>query len=106
MKSNEEARGRKDVSTETKNLVTQNRKDEMLDTEESMHVLTNLNESNVNRSYDVIGIGGKEASNMINHNEKIGDVKRELRDESSSTTTTTAATAVTKINRRKYTRTR
>jgi hypothetical protein len=40
---------------------------------------------------------------MINDNDKMENIKRELRDESS--TTTTAATVVTKINRRKYTRT-
>lgn len=113
MKSNEEVRsmnGRKDISTENVNLVMQKNnkenKDELLETEESVHgvlILSNVNESNVNRSYNIIGIKAKETSNMINDNDKIEDIKRELKDGSS--TTTTEATVVTKVNRRKYTRT-
>lgn len=109
MKVNEEVRStKKDISTENVNLVMHqnNNKDEVLETEESMHgvlVLSNLNESNLNRSYNIVAIKAKDTSNMINDNDKIEDVKREFRDESS--TTTTQATAVTKVNRRKYTRT-
>lgn len=98
-------------STHDSNLILPSNADEFLDTEESVHGIFIVDPNNVNNNRNSSNYSNqtKEISSMMinNINEKIDAAKKNNRKEKNSIEISTIATAssISKINRRKYTRT-